>query len=71
MSDGVTQVFAEVRVRCPECGAEHCRPEWIDPNDPPETLEKTCIAPHPSRNAGFDGCGDEMELEVVEWSEAE
>ena len=60
-----------VHVKCPECGATHCRPEDVDPEDPPETLEKTCIAAHPLRNAGFDGCGEDVELEVTRVEERE
>jgi len=61
----------DVKVRCPECGATHHRPERVDPDDPPETLEETCIAYHPDRDAGFEGCGDDVDLEVVEVGEIE
>lgn len=55
----------EVYLRCPECSAEHCRPERVDLDDPPETIEKKCIPPHPARGNIFNGCGEVVELEVI------
>lgn len=62
-----------VKVKCPdsECEATHVRPEWIDPDDPPETIDATCIPAHPARDAGFEGCGEDRELTVVDVSELE
>jgi len=65
-SDGEFHSLKSVKVRCPECGATHYRPERVSAEDPPETLEKTCIAPHPNRGADFEGCGVVQDLEVVE-----
>jgi hypothetical protein len=65
-SGGAIMQLCSVYVKCPECGATHCRPERVDPDDPPETLENTCIAHHPARNAGFEGCGEDVELVVTE-----
>lgn len=55
-----------VRYRCPECGATHVRPRQIE-GEPERRYENTCIAPHPSRNAGFEGCGKEVDLVAVAW----
>ena len=59
-----------VRVRCPDCDATHCRPMRVDPDDPPETVTNTCIAPHPERGADFEGCGEDVELQIVEVRDA-
>ncbi|EMA14008.1 hypothetical protein C435_16290 [Haloarcula marismortui ATCC 33799] len=37
--------------------------------NPPETINSECYAPHPSRGADFDGCGETVELDVIEVSE--
>jgi hypothetical protein len=59
-----------VKVCCPHCSATHVRPARAERDDLPETLRKTCLAPHPSRGADFEGCGrDDIELECVEWRE--
>ena len=58
-----------VELRCPECDATHVRPRRVDPDDKPETIEGECYAPHPARGADFEGCGEVVELEVVEWRE--
>jgi hypothetical protein len=69
-TDGGTHVpLQSVRVQCPECGATHCRPLRVDPEDPPETIENECIPHHPMRDAGFAGCGETLDLVVVDVEE--
>lgn len=59
-----------VKRQCPECEATHVRPEYLKDRDEPEpTIEGTCYAYHPARDAGFDGCGDEVDLEAIAWRE--
>ena len=65
----MTHSLKSVKVRCPECGATHYRLERISADDPPDSLEKRCIAPHPNRGDDFNGCGETLDLEVVEVSE--
>jgi len=55
-----------MKLRCPECGATHYRLERVSVEDPPDTLEKKCIDPHPACGVDFEGCGKVLELEVVE-----
>lgn len=59
-----------VRYRCPECGATHVRPRYTE-GEPERRYEGTCYAPHPSRNAGFEGCGEEVNLVAVAWRKHE
>lgn len=54
----------EVRYRCPECGATHVRPRHIE-GEPPRRHENTCIAPHSMRDAGFEGCGNDVNLIAI------
>ena len=61
--------LVSVRYRCPECDATHVRPEYIDGEEPEQTREGECYAPHPARGADFEGCGNEVELEAVAWRE--
>ena len=55
-----------VTVKCPDCEATHVRPRRFSPSNPPETIEGECYAPHPGRGADFEGCGEDVELDVVE-----
>ena len=55
-----------VQVECPDCDATHVRPERVDPETPPATIEGTCYAPHPARGADFEGCGEDVDLQVIE-----
>lgn len=71
-SKGVRSVA--VKVECTECGATHVRPEYLDPNEqekPDKTREAKCPAYNPSRDAGFEGCGEETTLERVDWWETD
>ncbi|WP_199723091.1 hypothetical protein [Halobellus sp. Atlit-38R] len=61
--------LVSVRYRCSECDATHVRPEYIDDEEPEKTREGTCYAAHPARDAGFEGCGEEVELEAIAWRE--
>ncbi|MDQ2054301.1 hypothetical protein [Halobellus sp. H-GB7] len=61
--------LVSVRYRCSECDATHVRPEYIDGEEPEKTREGTCYAAHPARDAGFEGCGEEVALEAIEWRE--
>ena len=63
------KTHAAVTVKCPGCGATHVRPRRVDVENPPETINGECYAPHPSRGADFDGCGETTELDVIEVSE--
>jgi hypothetical protein len=64
-----SQTLAAVTVTCPDCDATHVRPRRIDLENPPETITGECYAPHPSRGADFEGCGETVELDVVEVSD--
>jgi len=56
-------------VVCPDCEATHVRPEYVKNGERPETVKGECYAPHPNRGADFEGCGEDVELDVVEWRE--
>jgi|AntRauMinimDraft_1070381.scaffolds.fasta_scaffold00513_3 hypothetical protein len=60
-----------VTVQCPECDATHVRPERVDEDNSPEIITGECYAPHPNRSADFEGCGEEVDLEVVEVDDVE
>ena len=60
-----------VQVECPECGSTHHRPMRVSAEDPPETVRKTCLAPHPMRGADFDGCGETVALRVLSVEEVD
>ncbi len=62
-------ILMAVEVRCPECDATHVRPEYIKNTENNDTIEGECYAPHPGRGADFEGCGETVELEVVEFRE--
>ena len=66
MSDGITPLRS-VKYRCTDCGETHVRPRRFDGE--PETLNDTCYAAHPLRNAGFTGYGETTELEPVDWEQ--
>ena len=68
-SVGSSHSLKSVKLRCPECGATHHRPERVSSEDPPDTLEKTCLGSHPAREVDFEGCGEILALEVVEVKE--
>lgn|GEM_PF-6406166 len=59
-----------VKVECPSCEATHVRPKRVDAENPPETITGECYAPHPARGADFEGCGEDVDLRVVEVRDA-
>jgi len=70
-TDGGLTTTKAVTVECPECGATHVRPRRVEADDAPETITGTCYAPHENRGADFEGCGEEVELIVVEVEEVD
>lgn len=71
IADGGLTTLKGVKLECPNCGATHVRRRRVDADDPPETIHATCIAPHPNRNADFEGCGEDRDLRVLEVRDGE